>query len=421
MPKKIDARLLLKKIQNSWQKAFLNLIPLGHFSYNNQIRIFHSGDDAFIAIFNAIEQAKSSIYIETYILAPDELGHKLREALLRARLRNVLVTILYDHFGSARITNSFLLPLIQADAKVVAFNPIWPWRRKGPLLFRDHRKITVIDEKIAFCGGMNISSDYAGPNYGNDRYRDTTAQVLGPAVKDILSITKESILESEFDKSPEDLSLAVKSKLFDRSKIIKQFFERIFAPTKVYLPTEQKGVLIQVLRSNTRKNLYHIQKSIEESVNRAVNYCYFTTPYFLPSDGLRKALINAKKRKVDVKILTAGLSDVPLMRYASRHIYKEFLDHGIRIYEMEQKTLHAKLATIDGVYSLVGSYNLDHWSARRNLEINLAIIDQSTAITLKEQFDEDLKKSSEIDKNLFYARSKTRRFLCWLAYQLMRL
>ncbi len=224
MPKKIDARLLLKKIQNSWQKAFLNLIPLGHFSYNNQIKIFHSGDDAFIAIFNAIEQAKSSIYIETYILAPDELGHKLREALLRARLRNVLVTILYDHFGSARITNSFLSPLIQADAKVVAFNPIWPWRRKGPLLFRDHRKITVIDEKIAFCGGMNISSDYAGPNYGNDRYRDTTAQVLGPAVKDILSITKESILESEFDKSPEDLSLAVKSKLFDRSKIIKQFF-----------------------------------------------------------------------------------------------------------------------------------------------------------------------------------------------------
>jgi cardiolipin synthase len=129
---------------------------------------------------------------------------------------------------------------------------------------------------------------------------------------------------------------------------------------------QNNDTLVQVLRSNTRKNLTHIQKSMEESTNRAVSYCYFTTPYFLPYGSLKKAITNAAKRGVDVRILTAGLSDVPLMRLASHHVYQSFLKHGVRIYEMHQKTLHAKIATIDGIYSSIGSYNLDHWSARRN-------------------------------------------------------
>lgn len=422
MRKKPNGSLLLRRLKTSWNKAFANLITLGGFSYHNRLKIFHSGDEAFLAIFNAIEQARSSIFIETYILAPDELGLRLRETLLRARARNIMVTILYDSFGSAKLTKSYLYPLIKAQAKVVDFNPIWPWRQKGPLLFRDHRKIIVIDKTIAFCGGMNISSDYAGPNYGNSRFRDTTAMVIGPAVKDLLEITEESIFESEFSKNPKEL-LTANNKINDPSNL-KLFFGRILASKKESLPKAEpaaKGVLIQVLRSNTRRNLYHIQKSMEESVNRAVNYAYFTSPYFLPHEGLRKALINAKKRGVDVRILTAGLSDVPLMRYASRHIYKSFLKEGIRIYEMEKRTLHAKLATIDGIYSLVGSYNLDHWSARRNLEVNLSIIDQETALELKEQFTIDLLQASEIDKDQFFARSIFRRFLCWVSYQIMRL
>jgi cardiolipin synthase len=418
MPKK--PALLLKRFKNSWQKAFSNLIPLGGFSYNNQIKIFHSGDEAFAAIFDAISKAKKSIYIETYILSPDNLGKNLQTELLKAKERGVLVTILYDHVGSQGLTNAYLAIFKKAGIKVVEFNPIWPWRKRGPLLFRNHRKIMVIDN-VAFCGSMNISSDYAGPIYGNSRFRDTTALVTGPVVEDLLEITEESILESQFDKSAENLTQVVKQKFVDRSKAIKRFFKRLFVKEPLPIKDKNTGVLIQVLRSNTRRNLYHIQKSIEESVNRAVDYCYFTTPYFLPHDGLRKALINASRRKVDVRILTAGLSDVPLMRYASRHIYKGFLERGIRIYEMEDQTLHAKLASIDGIYSLLGSYNLDHWSARRNLEVNLAIIDQETALKLKEQFKKDLFKAKEIDKDQFFARSKFRRFLCWLAYLLMRL
>lgn len=434
MPRKNDGTLLFKKIKVSWRKALLHLIPFGGFSYYNQIKIFHDGDEAFFAIFTAINNAEQSVSIETYVLAPDRVGMRLRDAVIEAKKRGVHITILYDHVGSPRLTHSFLNPMIAAGIKIVAFNPIWPWRRRGPLLFRNHRKIIVIDEKMAFCGSMNISADYAGPIYGNDRFRDTLACIEGPAVMDLLAITKESIAESEFDKRPDIATEHIVSKI-EASSILRLFLHRMrfFGDTiKGHLKTpsgeqsltpdlDADGTMVQVLRSNQRRNLNHIQKSMEEIVNRAISYCYFTTPYFLPHEGLRKALINAQMRGVDVRILTAGISDVPLMRYASHHVYRGFLRPGIRIYEMTKKTLHAKIATIDGIYSSIGSYNLDHWSARRNLEVNLSVIDPDIAISLKKQFEIDLTSSKEIDKVSFFARSMMRRFLCWLAYLLLRL
>jgi cardiolipin synthase len=419
--KRKDGALLIKKFKASWRKAFLRFIPLGGFSTHNVMKIFHSGDEAFLTIFNAISASKQSIYLETYILAPDRIGLWLRDAVIEASARGVKITILYDHFGSSRLSGSFLAPMHVAGIKVMAFNPIWPWRRRGPLLFRDHRKIIIIDEKIAFCGSMNISADYAGPIYGNDRFRDTLARIEGPAVKDLLAITLESIAESEFEEKPERLSETL-GKTIDTKKAIKLFFHKLL-PSSEIISAEQDelGTLVQVLRSNMRRNPAHIQKSLEESVNRAVNYCYFTTPYFLPQDGLRKAIINAKHRGVDVRILTAGLSDVPLVRYAARHVYMGLLKKGVRIFEMTQKTLHAKIATIDGVYSSIGSYNLDHWSARRNLEVNLCIIDGDIALDLKKQFEIDVASSFEIDKTEFLSRSALRRFLCWLAYVILRI
>lgn len=421
MSRKSKSALLINKLKASWQKAFLKLIPLGGFSSHNQVQIFHDGDHAFLAIYNAIMGAQQSIYIETYILAPDRVGIWLRDALIEARNRGVNITILYDHFGSANLNNAYLAPLFLAGIKVMAFNPIWPWRRRGPLLFRDHRKIIVVDEQVAFCGSMNISADYAGPIYGNDRFRDSLAKIEGPAVKDLLAITMESIAETEFEQKPEAFTYRFKT-AFDKSKAFKLFFYKLLNSTdREALESKDDGTLVQVLRSNMRRNLSHIQKSMEESINRAVSYCYFTTPYFLPHRGLLQAIINAKRRGVDVRILTAGLSDVPLMRYASRHLYKNLLEQGIRIYEMTQKTLHAKLATIDGVYSSIGSYNLDHWSARRNLEVNLLIIDQDIALKLKQQFNADLLLSTEINRKDFLSRSLVRRFLCFMAYLILSL
>jgi cardiolipin synthase A/B len=422
MPKNNNPNLLFRKLFISWHKAFLRFASLGGFSSHNRIQIFHDGDEAFAAIFLAIEKATHSIYVETYLLASDNVGLKLRDALLKSAKEGVTITIIYDHIGSTGLGSAYFRPLIAAGIKILPFNPIWPWRKRGPLLFRDHRKIIVIDHQIAFCGSMNMSADYAGPLFGTNRFRDTVALIEGPAVKDLLAITLESIREAELAyeaKLPSDDILNGKN----LKSSIKLFFRRLL-PKKTAQDAHlsyHDGTLIQVLRSNMRLELAHIQKSMEEAVNHAVSYCYFTTPYFLPHEGLRRALRNAAHRGVDVRILTAGLSDFPMMRYASRHVYGSFLKRHIRIYEMTKKTLHAKLATIDGVYSLLGSYNLDHWSARRNLEVNLAIIDQDIALELKSQFQKDLELSQEINEGEFQRRSFFRRFLCWVAYLVMRL
>lgn len=422
MAKKTDPALLWQKLRLSWRKALSRLIPLGGFSSHNSLTIFHEGDEAFLAIHKTIEESLHSIFLETYIFAPDKVGLWLRDALIDAAKRGVQVNILYDHFGSARLSHSFLAPMYKAGIKILPFNPIWLWQRKGPLLFRNHRKIIVIDEKIAFCGSMNISCDYAGPLYGNDRYRDTMARIQGPAVKDLLAITKESILESEFNPR------AFKSAQMSNHKpisIFRSFFMRLKALKHEPLCTRQTGVnhdtLVQVLRSNTRRNLTHIQNSMEECIDRAVNYCYFTTPYFLPYGSLKKAIIHAAQRGVDVRILTAGISDAPLMRLAAHHLYNNFLTHGVRIFEMHQKTLHAKIATIDGIFSSLGSYNLDHWSARRNLEVNMTILDPVIAEDLRQQFDKDIALSLEVKRDIFASRSFLKKLLCWLSYWLMTL
>jgi cardiolipin synthase len=235
-----------------------------------------------------------------------------------------------------------------------------------------------------------------------------------------LAITKESIIESQFNQTDTQFAeLSSKSvSVFDL------FFERITQlknPDLSCRGADKKDTLVQVLRSNSRRNLMHIQNSMEESTNRAVSYCYFTTPYFLPYGNLKKAIINASKRGVDVRILTAGLSDAPLSRLASHHIYQSFLEQGVRIFEMHKKTLHAKMATIDGIFSSIGSYNLDHWSARRNLEVNMSIIDSAIARELKAQFEKDLTLSLEVEGPVFATRSWIKKAICWLSYWLMRL
>jgi cardiolipin synthase A/B len=237
----------------------------------------------------------------------------------------------------------------------------------------------------------------------------------------LLAISKESLAESEFLQDPEALFLAL-PKNIELKTTFKLFWQKLQPITNNDIAQhENGGTLVQVLRSNMKRNLSHIQKSLEEAVNRSVSYCYFTTPYFLPHEPLRKAIINAQKRGVDVQILTAGISDMPLMRYASHHVYDSFLHEGIRIFEMTKKTLHAKLASIDGLYASIGSFNLDHWSARRNLEVTLTVIDRDIALDLKKQFNKDLSLGHEIKQQDFKNRSVFKRFFCWLAYLLMRL
>lgn len=383
---------LMRRMTANWKHAFERLLSLGGASSGNHFKLWTDGDDAFFAMLQAIASAKRSVWLETYIFESDAVGSKIRDALTDAAAKGVQVRLIYDHFGSSRLNKGFWHPLLAHGGKVHAFNPIWPWRRHGPLLFRDHRKILIVDEKTAFCGGLNISADYAGQRLGTGRFRDTLIEVNGPAVHDLAKLFLDTLHETSGEE------IEIQPQLVD-----------------------DEGAFAQVLASNTRRNLYAIQRSMEVTLKQATQYCYITSPYFLPFSKLKKAMIKASGRGVDVRVLTAGLSDVPLMRMASQHVYGQFLKAGIRIYEMYQGTLHAKTATIDGVYGTVGSYNLDHWSARRNLEVNVSAWDPASAEELKAHFEKDLQSCHEVSLASWEKRSRFSRLIQWIAYQIMRL
>ncbi|MES2503271.1 MAG: phospholipase D-like domain-containing protein [Myxococcota bacterium] len=371
----------------SVKRVLQRLRPFGGMSEGNYIEVFKEQHVILAQMLSAIEQAQKRVWLETYIYEGDAVGTKIRDALIDARTRGCEVILLYDHFGSSRLPRGFMTPLLKAGAEVVNFNPIWAWRRKGPLLFRNHRKVLIIDEDLSFCGSMNISL-----NPGMS-FRDTVMKIKGPATQELGRLFLEALQETTGEEKSDS-----------------------------YVPAQYPGgVFAQVLASNQRRKIVSIQRSMELSLNRATTYCYFTTPYFLPHAGLRKAMIEAAERGVDVRVLTAGLSDVPLMRLAAQYVYSLFLRAGIRIYELDGQTLHAKTAVIDGIYAWVGSYNLDHWSARRNLEVNVGVIDPYLADELEAHFDADLESSREISWAVWRKRSWFRRIVNFMAYQVMRL
>jgi len=176
-----------------------------------------------------------------------------------------------------------------------------------------------------------------------------------------------------------------------------------------------------VFDSNLLANKPEIQKAAVAIINTATHHCYITTPYFLPPNWLKKALMRAARRGVDVRIITAGRSDVPNVRFASQHIYSAFLKRGVKIYEMFGSTLHAKMFTVDGVFSCAGSFNFDLWSGSGNLETNIGMFDPDTTSALEQQFMEELKNCREVLLQDLNRRSYLTRLLHWASYHVSQL
>jgi cardiolipin synthase len=384
---------LSTRFVRAWRTTLERLRPLGGSSDGNQITLFFDGDSAYDAMLAAIRSATRRVWLETYIFEPDKAGAAFLEELLAARRRNVEVIVIFDVVGSPRLTDVVLAPLRDAGAVLVKFNPPWALKRALPMLMRDHRKILVVDDGVGFCGGMNISADYAGPKHGNSFFRDTHALVEGPAAADLAAIFRASY------------QTATGKRLADGGAPCAPLAEGVFA---------------QVLGSDVRRRKRHIQRALYHTIGRCVGRCFLTSPYFVPPPRLLSALVRAARRGVDVRILTAGLSDVPIVAVAARHLYGRLLRGGVKVYEMVDRTLHAKTASIDGIYAAVGSFNLDRWSFQRNLEVNLTVVDAGLALKLEEQFGEDLKLAREVKLEEHAARGVVDRVLGWFAYQLMR-
>jgi cardiolipin synthase len=378
-----------------WRTTAGRLLRLGGASDGNELTLFVDGDDAFDAMLGAIDRAKTRVWFETYIFAPDALGQSVLDALTRAAARGVDVRLLVDDVGSPDL-GALTAPLSNAGGRIAVFNPTMRFtlKRRLPLTMRDHRKVLVVDDDAGFCGGMNVSCDYGGARRGNGTFRDTHLLVQGPAVRDLAIVFAASWHHAS------DERLAT------------------FSPA----PPRFDGSHVQILGSDRFWRRSAIQRALHHAVTRAHARIRLTAPYFVPPPRLLRALSQAARRGVVVEVLTAGVSDVPIAAAAARHLYGRLLQSGVHIWELGGgRKLHAKTASVDGIYAHVGSFNLDRWSFDRNLEVVAMVLDPGFSQALDRVFDDDLATSTQVTLAAWQNRSVVDVVVGWCAWQLARL
>jgi len=402
----------LERLKNNIEKKmkFPYHLKAQRITEANKITIYHEGKSAFEAMWHSITTAKKRVWIETYILDPDEVGRKTIDLLESAALRGCEVVLLYDYVGSTHLSRQYLQPLYDAQAHVVCFHPLfgrfrnfseWQWP-----LYRTHRKILIIDDDVAFCGGMNISADYAG-TLGNNRFRDTHCKIIGSAALD---------LQEVFLKSMKVASKELWVVLDASQRRYMEGLEEEKKLTIKKLEEEEKGVSIQVLQSDVLNNKKQIQKALTYAISRSQRYCHITSPYFLPPKKLRNSLIHSSKRGVDITIITQGVCTTPIISEATQYISSYFIRHGIKIYRLDNQELHAKTLVTDDYYSTLGTFNFDHLSFKYLLEVNVAVTDPEVAKIMEDQFQEDLKHCTLVTLEKLEERSWWTKLFHWLCY-----
>ena len=372
--------------------AFEQAISGSPLTLGNQVTLLENGADTYRAMFGAIEGATRNINLETYIFDGDKIGQRFANALIAKQQQGVQVNIIYDGFGSMLTRGGFFRRMRDAGIQVVEFDPLNPFAAgfHWAPIHRDHRKLMVVDGTIAITGGINISGVYAsgftkGKNSADsilNSWRDTDVQVEGPVV-------------SEFQE------------LF-----FTNWRNQGGAPLKFedYFPAlDNKGDQIVRVLGSVPQDFSTIYVTLISAIRNAETNVYITDAYFAPDPQMLESLEGAARRGVDVRLLLPGRTDQPLIGPAARAHFTELLDAGVKIYLWQGEMLHAKTATIDGVWSTVGSSNLDWWSIARNDEINTVVLSVRFGGQMNESFMRDLKDSEQIDASVWEQRSALER------------
>lgn len=341
----------------------------------NKVTLLLDGPATYKSMYAAIAGAKHHINMETYSIEDDEVGRRFAAALIEKQRQGVQVNFIYDSVGSGGTPEEFFKQMMGSGINVLPFNPLNPLMlRKKLEVSRDHRKLLVVDGKIAFVGGINISSVYSSGSFrskprtkGTRPWRDTHLRIEGPVV-------------SDFQK----LFLATWVKQKGEPLTSKSFFPQL----------GHKGdEVVRALGSSPDAPYSLIYVTLLSAINSAETHAYITNAYFVPDPGLLAALKGAARRNVDVKLLLPNKTDSNLVLHASHSYYDELLSAGVEIYEREDALLHSKTALIDGVWSTVGSTNLDWLSLEHNQEINAVILGQGFGTQMKALFDKDIESS----------------------------
>ncbi len=365
----------------------------------NKVSLLADGQAAYAAMFKAIQNAKDHINLETFIIEDDVVGRKFTDLLLQKQAEGVQVNLIFDSIGSYSTPVPFFQRLRDGGIQVIEFNPVNPLEGHGEwiLMHPDHRKILIIDGKVAITGGINISSIYSSKLSGRREVggallpvRDTDVQIEGPAVAEFQKLFLDTWQKQ---KGPE-------------------------LSTRNYFPylKEVGNSLVRVVGSTPGQSNRITFIVYVSAITFAEHSIHLTNAYLIPDDQILDAFTDAARRGVDVKIILPSTSDSSIALHAVRYNYSELLKAGVKIYERRHAFLHAKTAVIDGVWSTVGSTNLDYWSLLSDDEVNAVILSHEVAIEMEKMFTGDLAESDQIQGEEWEERPLYPRIREWLAH-----
>lgn len=352
----------------------------------NSIELLENGEAFFPAVFDAIRQARRSVVVETFIIFEDVVGAQLQEVAIEAARRGVRVDITVDGYGSADLSAEFIDAMTSAGVALHVFDPR-PKRlgMRTNLFRRLHRKIVVVDDAVAFVGGINFSADHLA-DYGPTAKQDYAVSIRGPLVEDIARFEAEVLqpVRPRFSWR----GLRRKNK----------------APDSV--PGDSTAAL--VVRDNDQHKT-DIETHYRIGLRAAQRDILIANAYFFPGYRFLRDLRNAAKRGVRVRLVLQGEPDMPVARFVATMLYDYLLSGGVQIYEYCERPLHGKVAIVDGIWSTVGSSNLDPLSLALNLEANILINDRHFSSMLQQRLESLIESDCQLMRRETTPRRKIQR------------
>ena len=346
--------------------------------FNNKVKIFTDGKEKFEKLIQDIQGADTEIHILYFIYKKDHLGNQIRDLLIKKAKQGVKVRLLLDHFGSFSLGGKYFKELKEAGGKVSFSFPLS--LRNFQLNNRNHRKIVIIDRKIAYIGGFNIGDEYLGNNVNTGYWRDTHIRIQGPGIID----------------------LQVRFFLDWRNAGNKDIVidENVFPENHV-----RGSVPLQVLSSGPDSQLETIKLAYIEMINNAKEYIYIQTPYFVPDETFVDALRIALLKGVDVRIMIPNKQDHIFVYWATYSYVGDLLPLGLKAYTYENGFLHAKTIVVDSKIASVGSANFDKRSFKLSFECNAFLYGSKIGEEMKEIFMNDLKYCKQLTIERYNKRS----------------
>jgi cardiolipin synthase A/B len=347
---------------------YLPLDSPGGLTEGNALRLLSGGEETLEAKLEAVAAARERVWLETFILMPDRVGRRFLGLMEAAARRGADVTLVVDHPVSVLFSLGMYRPLERAGARVFFYNPLPPWGRRahrvGSPLHRDHRKILIADG-VGFCGGHNITAGYLGP--GKRKYFDLTLRAEGPVIRDLAGVFADTLGQVGEEAGP--------------------------LPRPAARPD---GVPAAVHRMDRKRGISEADDALRALLRGARQRATLALAYFVPEPWLVEDLAEAARRGVDVRVMIAGKTDLPMARSAARHLYGDLLRAGVRVFEFRDQKLHAKAAVADGRDLLVGSFDYNRVSAEYSLEVALTARDSHVGRQLEDVLDANQERSREV-------------------------